>query len=101
MRCVLIITILEAIFHLLLVCPLSWMVFDGNMWLQLGIIIPLALATVIRLIAMSIAVKRTLDFFARERSLIIYSVTVLVEWSILIVWFVKLYKTILTDCEVH
>ena len=97
---VLTITILEAIFHLGAVCPLTWFTFEDNMMLQLGVIIPLALLTVTRVLLMIIAFNNNLDFAKRERSLIFYIISVLVEWALLIIWYVKLYNTIFAECDV-
>ena len=100
MSIVLIITILEALFHLAVVCPLTWFTFTDSLILQLGIIIPLALLTIVRVFFQIIAFNNSLDFFKRERNVIVYSISVVVEWAIYLVWYFKLYRTIFYDCTV-
>ena len=46
------------------------------------------------------AFNKSLDFFARERSVIFYLISVLVEWALYTAWYVKLYRTVLYDCTV-
>ena len=46
------------------------------------------------------AFNKSLDFFARERSVIFYLISVLVEWAIILAWYMKLYRTVFYDCTV-
>ena len=89
----LIITLFELLFHLGFVWPVTSMVFGENLALYLGMMIPLALLTVIRSILMIYAMCNKLDFFAREWNYYFYLGSIFVEWAILAVWTVKFYKT--------
>ena len=100
MTFVIIITILEMIFHLGFCWPVTKMVFEDNLVLYLGMMIPLTLLTVIRTILIIYAMMNKLDFFAREKNYFFYVVSTLVEWAILTVWVVKFYKTKFDECTV-
>ena len=90
---VLIITLLEAGFHLGFVWPATKMFFEDNMLLYLGIMIPLALLTTVRSILMVYARCNSLDFFAREKNFYFYLISTVVEWIIFMVWAYKYYST--------
>ena len=93
MAFVIIITILEMFFHLGVCWPVTKLVFEDNLVLYLGMMIPLTLLTVIRTILIIYAMMNKLDFFAREKNYYFYVLSTLLEWAILTVWVTKFYKT--------
>ena len=101
MTMVLLITVWEMLFHLAVALPLTWLVYEENLVLFLGMMIPLCLLTVIRPILICHAIRNKLDFFAREKSYYFYILSTLVEWSILAVWTVKFYKTKFEECAIY
>ena len=94
-------TILEAILHLGVAWPVTKEIFGENLWLYLGLMIPLALLTTVRVILMVYAQCNKLDFFAREKNYYFYLISTLVEWAVFITWVTKYYKSEKIDCGFH
>ena len=93
MKILLFFTVFELIFHLAIVWPMTKLIFEENLVLYLGMMIPLALLTVIRTLLMLYAMDNKLDFFAREKNYYFYILSTLVEWALFAVWMTKYFKT--------
>ena len=101
MKILLFFTVFELIFHLAIVWPMTKLIFEENLVLYLGMMIPLALLTVIRTLLMLYAMDNKLDFFAREKNYYFYVLSILLEWALLSVWVVKYYKTKFDECTIY
>ena len=100
MNFLLVITILESIFHLGFVWPATKMIFGDNLLLYLGMMIPLAILTIVRVILMIYAQCNKLDFFAREWNYYFYLISTLVEWALFITFVTKYYKSDFMTCSI-